>query len=60
MSNAGQFAAVIMAAGAQHDDALAIQALVRAGFRIAAIMTDLDEALRLAVEWSQPSDRRAA
>lgn len=60
MNNAGQFAAIIMAARAQGDDALAIQALVRAGFRIAAIMTDLDEALRLAVEWSRPSERRAA
>ena len=60
MSNAGQFAAIIMAARAQHDDALAIQALVRAGFRIAATITDLDEALRLAVEWSRPSERRAA
>lgn len=60
MSNAGQFAAIIMAARAQHDDALAILALINAGYRVAAIMTDLDEAMRLAVEWSQPTERRAA
>lgn len=60
MSNAGQFAAIIMAARAQHDDALAILALINAGYRVAAIMTDLDEAMRLAVEWSRPSERRAA
>ncbi len=60
MSYAGQFAAIIMAARAQHDDALAILALINAGYRVAAIMTDLDEALRLAVEWSRPSERRAA
>lgn len=60
MSNAGQFAAIIMAARAQHDDALAILALINAGYRVAAIMSDLDEAMRLAVEWSQPAQRRAA
>lgn len=60
MSNAGQFAAIILAARAQHDDALAILALINAGYRVAAIMTDLDEAMRLAVEWSRPSERRAA
>lgn len=60
MSNAGQFAAIIMSAKAQHDDALAILALTRAGYRVAAIMVDLDEAMRLAVEWSRPAERRAA
>lgn len=60
MSNAGQFAAIIMSAKAQNDDALAILALVNAGYRIAAIMADLDEALRIAVEWSRPVERVAA
>lgn len=54
MSVAGQMAAVIISADAQRDPARAIQALSRHGFRAVEIMRDLDEAMRLAREWSRP------
>jgi hypothetical protein len=55
----GQMAAVILSADAVADEARAIQALVRAGFRAAAIMADLDAALALARDWSAPVARAA-
>lgn len=60
VSNAGQFAAIIISADSVHSEARAILALVDAGWRSFQIMADLDEAMRLAAEWSRPEIRRAA
>jgi hypothetical protein len=58
-SQAGQMAAVIISAAAVDDDARAIQALMRHGFRATDVLRDLDEAMALAREWSRPIERAA-